>query len=95
MSSVLRFYKVLALPTTPEANAVYFVLGQGGEVAEQWLTSLAGVPRPVGNTQFIERITDALDLRFATKDYVDDAVDDLAEEGVDLNPDFILDGGNF
>lgn len=95
MSSVLRFYKVLALPTVPEANAVYFVMSPDGEVAEHWLTSLNGTLKPVGNTLFVERITDALDLRYATKDYVDDAVETLAEEGVDLNPDFILDGGNF
>lgn len=95
MSSVLRFYKVLALPTAPEANAVYFVMSQDGEVVEQWLTSLSGALKPVGNTLFIERITDALDLRYATKDYVDDAVEALAEQGIGLDPDFVINGGSF
>lgn len=95
MSSVLRFFKVLALPATPEANAVYFVMSADGEVAEQWLTSLGGTLKPVGNTLFNERLIDALDLRYATPQYVDDAVDALAEQGVGLDPDFVINGGSF
>lgn len=95
MSSVLRFFKVLALPTTPEANSVYFVMSPDGEVAEHWLTSLNGTLKPVGNTLFVERITDALDLRYATQKYVDDAVEALAEQGVGLDPDFVINGGSF
>jgi hypothetical protein len=91
VSSVLRFFKTNELPAVPEANAVYFVLDGVGDFAETYVTDRFGGPKAVGNTLFIDHVNEALDLRFATKEYVDDALG----EGVGLDPDFILDGGNF
>lgn len=95
MSSVLRFFKSNALPVVTEANAVYFILSSDGEVVEHYITDRFGNVKPVGNTLFVERITDALDLRYATMEYVDDAVNDLAEQGVGLDPNFVINGGSF
>lgn len=95
MSSVLRFFKVNALPATPAANAVYFVLSADGEIADQYITNLSGVAKPVGNSLFMDRFLEALDLRYATHEYVDDAVETLAEQGVGLDPNFVINGGSF
>lgn len=95
MSSVLRFFKSSALPAVAEANAVYFILSPDGEVVEHYITDRFANVKPVGNTLFVERITDALDLRYATKGYVDDAVETLAEQGVGLDPNFVINGGSF
>lgn len=95
MSSVLRFFKSNTLPAVPEANAVYFILSTDGEVVEHYITDRFANLKPVGNTLFVERITDAFDLRYATHEYVDSAVEQLAEEGVGLDPDFVINGGSF
>jgi hypothetical protein len=42
----LKIFKTDALPTQPQANAVYFVQAAGdGDLVELWVTSSTGTPR--------------------------------------------------
>ena len=56
----LKFFKVNQLPTTPVANAIYFVaassVGTGKEYADTYITSKTGVARKVGNTTMIQEV---------------------------------------
>jgi hypothetical protein len=52
----LRFFKVTALPTTPVADAFYYVLAPGATAAAAYLTSSAGVLLPILNTDLVEEL---------------------------------------
>lgn len=57
--AVLNFYKVTSLPSTLEADSLYFVENNG--YAESYLTNNAGLPRSIGNTDMInDLIAEAL-----------------------------------
>ena len=52
--AVLNFYKVTSLPSTLEADSLYFVENSG--YAESYLTNNAGLPRSIGNTEMINAL---------------------------------------
>lgn len=60
----VKFYKVLSLPSTLEANAFYFV--KNGNYAEMYLTDKDAVPKKVGNTTMIEELTQHINAGFFT-----------------------------
>lgn len=57
---ILNFYKVLGLPSEPEANAVYYVIGDG--FAEWYVTDADGVAKPSGNSAMINALIEAAEL---------------------------------
>ena len=52
---IIKFYKVLELPATLEANALYFV--DNDAYAEAYLTSASGEPKLLGNSEMIGELT--------------------------------------
>lgn len=60
----VRFFKVVALPTTPVPNAFYFV--QNGNYAESYLTDHEGNVKKMGNTQMVEELTKNINAGFFT-----------------------------
>lgn len=51
-----KFFKRSALPTTWEANAFYFIVNSN--FAESYVTSSAGVPKAIGNSEMINSLID-------------------------------------
>lgn len=60
----VKFYKVVTLPQTLEANSFYYV--ENGEYAESYLTDDSGVAKKMGNTQMIESLTQNINAGFFT-----------------------------
>lgn len=54
MADYIKFYKVLALPATPEPNALYYV--KGTEFAEHYITSDTGEVINTGNSAAIRQV---------------------------------------
>lgn len=50
----IKFFKVTAMPATPEANAFYLVLND--TFSESYVTSSSGVPKAVGNSAMINAL---------------------------------------
>lgn len=57
---ILKFFKVLGLPSEPEANAVYYVIGD--DFAEWYVTDADGVASPSGNSAMINALIEAAEL---------------------------------
>lgn len=51
-----KFFKRSALPTTWEPNSFYFIMNSN--FAESYVTSSAGVPKAIGNTEMINNLID-------------------------------------
>ncbi len=56
MEIKVKFYKVAGLPSSPAANAFYFIETIGGNITEAYLTDLSGTPRKLGNTEMIQAL---------------------------------------
>jgi hypothetical protein len=56
----LKFYKVTGLPSEPEANAIYYVIGD--DFAEWYVTDVEGVASPSGNSAMINALIEAANL---------------------------------
>lgn len=55
--ATVQLFKVNSLPTSPEADALYFV--KDGDTAEFYLTDSTGAAVEVGNTSLIQALVDA------------------------------------
>lgn len=55
--SAIKFHKVTAMPGTPEANALYFVVN--GAFCEAYLTDAAGTAKSLGNSAMINAVAGA------------------------------------
>jgi hypothetical protein len=90
----LKFIKATVTPTLWETDAVYFILNNG--FAESYVTTSAGVPEKIGNTEMIEDVVENMpDIgqRFGIEDdegFQDRQVDMTNFDFSILNADTIL-----
>ena len=61
-ASIVKFFKVITLPTQLQANSFYYV--ENGAYAESYLTDDAGVAKKIGNTEMIQAVTQHVNAGF-------------------------------